>query len=420
MGQVYRAVHIKTGHIAAIKVLTHAAQSANQLERFYHEAQILSALQHPHIARFYEVLHLQTQPCIVMEYIDGQTLAERIDNGERLALSEALYIIQPIIEAVGYIHQQGILHRDLKSSNIKISATGQVKLLDFGVAHAEFSPKLTATGGVVGTLQYLAPEQIKGDSASVQSDLWALGIILYEMFTGQVPFDATTIGRLCDSIKKAEYKSPSALNQLIPREVETIIARCLRRKPQDRYQSAEELMRDVRRLSATVVAQIQPEAKAPNQWRRAAQPRLTQVRNHWQKYAGTLAGLGLVMGLFGSLPFKENTDPAPVQPTPTVAASKPAQVTPTPFAMPVAVASSQVQVKTRIVAEDTLGQLEVSVLGAQGEHRGLTPFDFQTNPMAKIKIIAKKEGFEDYIEETEVGTEYRELRIFERKMKRRN
>ena len=258
MGQVYRAVHIKNGHIAAVKVLTHAAQSANQLERFYHEAEILAALQHPHIARFYEVLHWQTQPCIVMEYIDGQTLAERIDNGERLALSEAVYIIQPIIEAVGYIHQQGILHRDLKSSNIKISATGQVKLLDFGVAHAEFSPKLTATGGVVGTLQYLAPEQIKGDSASVQSDIWALGIILYEMFTGQVPFDATTIGRLCDSIKKAEYKPPSALNQLIPREVETIIARCLRRKPQDRYQSAEELMRDVRRLSATFVAQIQP------------------------------------------------------------------------------------------------------------------------------------------------------------------
>jgi serine/threonine-protein kinase len=253
MGEVYRAEHAKIGRIAAVKVLTQATQSSGFVERFFNEARIQASLQHPNIATLYDFREEQGQPCIIMEYVDGQTIAERMEAyGGPLPLAETVYVFEKVCEAIEYVHRHGIIHRDIKSNNIKISSRGEVKLLDFGIAKGQTSPGLTQVGSVIGTLQYLAPELIRGGTADQRGDIWALGVLLYEMVTGRVPFHAETIGDLCDQIKSVRYVPPAQLNPGLPREVTEIISRCLREQPAQRYRDAAELLNDARRLSAAV------------------------------------------------------------------------------------------------------------------------------------------------------------------------
>ncbi|MCA1619415.1 MAG: serine/threonine protein kinase [Acidobacteria bacterium] len=253
MGEVYRAMHQKIGRVAAVKVLTQATQSSGFVERFFNEARIQASLQHPNVATLYDFCEVGGQPCIIMEYVDGQTISERIAAyGAALPLAETVYVFERVCEAIEYIHRNGVIHRDIKSNNIKISSTGQVKLLDFGIAKGQDSRQLTQAGSVIGTLQYLAPELIRGGTADARGDIWALGVLLYEMVTGRTPFDAETIGDLCDSIDRVEYAPAAQLNPGVPREVTAIISRCLRKNPAERYGSAAELLADARRLAGVV------------------------------------------------------------------------------------------------------------------------------------------------------------------------
>ncbi|MGH9900451.1 MAG: serine/threonine-protein kinase [Pyrinomonadaceae bacterium] len=246
MGEVYRAVHSKLGRVAAIKVLTQAAHSGGDAQRFFNEARIQASLQHPNIATLYDFLEFQGQPCIVMEYVDGDTLADRIRPSGSLPPAEALRVFQSIVEAIDYIHRHGIIHRDIKSHNVKVSSAGQVKLLDFGIAKGETSQDLTTVGSIIGTLNYIPPEQLRGVVADARSDIWALGVLLYEMVTGHVPFESTTLGDLCDKITNVVYTPPTLVNSSVPRHVESIITRCLKKSPADRYQSAQELLQDIK------------------------------------------------------------------------------------------------------------------------------------------------------------------------------
>jgi len=253
MGEVYRAEHAKLGRVAAVKVLTAAAAGAGGfVERFFNEARIQASLQHPNIATLYDFLEVGGQPCIIMEYVDGLTLSDRVKSYGALPLAETVFIFQAVVEAIGYIHRHGIIHRDIKSNNIKISTTGQVKLLDFGIAKGQMSPGLTEVGSIIGTLFYLSPEQLKGGTADARGDIWALGVLLYEMVTGRMPFEAGTLGELCEKIDRAVYTPPTQLDSSVPREAANIIARCLRKNPAERYQTADELSHDVRKLSALV------------------------------------------------------------------------------------------------------------------------------------------------------------------------
>ena len=255
MGEVYRAEHAKIGRVAAVKVLTQATQSSGFVERFFNEARIQASLQHPNIATLYDFREEAARPIIIMEYVDGVTIADRVQalRGP-LPLAETAYVFEKVVEAVEYIHRHGVIHRDIKSNNIKISARGEVKLLDFGIAKGQTSPGLTQVGSVIGTLHYLAPELIRGGVADQRGDIWALGVLFYEMVTGRVPFHADTIGDLCDQIKRVAYAPPAQLNPGLPREAANIIARCLRERPADRYRDAAELLRDARALSAAASA----------------------------------------------------------------------------------------------------------------------------------------------------------------------
>ncbi|MDQ5843997.1 MAG: serine/threonine protein kinase [Acidobacteriota bacterium] len=252
MGEVYCAEHAKIGRRAAVKILTHTSHSDDSLDRFFNEARIQSSLRHPNIATLYDFTEVDGQPCIIMEYVDGQTLSERIRPCGAMPLADTVYIFQAVVEAIHYVHSNGVVHRDIKSNNIKISSTGEVKLLDFGIAKSEASQQLTATGSVIGTLEYLSPEQLMGGVADARSDIWALGVLLYEMAVGRVPFEATTIGELCKKIQKVEYTPPGVLNPAVPRDVATIITRCLRKNPGDRYRVARDLLADAQRLRTLV------------------------------------------------------------------------------------------------------------------------------------------------------------------------
>src|SRR5688500_15148911 len=253
MGEVYRAMHSKLGRVAAVKVLTQATQSSGFVERFFNEARIQASLQHPNVATLYDFCEVAGQPCIIMEYVDGQTIAERIAGyGAPLPLAETVYVFEKVCEAIEYIHRHGVIHRDIKAHNIKISSQGQVKLLDFGIAKGQDSRQLTQAGSVIGTLQYLAPELIRGGTADASGDVWALGVLLYEMVTARMPFEADTVGDLCDRIGRVEYAPPAQVNPGVPREVAAVIARCLRKNPAERYRSAGELLADARRLAGVV------------------------------------------------------------------------------------------------------------------------------------------------------------------------
>jgi serine/threonine protein kinase len=194
MGDVYRAVHSKIGKVVAIKVLTLQKSGNGEFgDRFINEARIQARLHHQGIATLYDYSDAGGHPCIIMEYVGGQTLDELIRQGGPFNPVYALKIFLAVSEAVSYIHSNSIVHRDIKSNNIKIDPAGEVKLLDFGIAKSASSPKLTAVGDVIGTFAYMAPELLRGGIADARSDIWALGILLYEMLLGDVPFRADTM-----------------------------------------------------------------------------------------------------------------------------------------------------------------------------------------------------------------------------------
>lgn len=251
MGEVYRAVHARLGRVAAIKVLNQTTNNPTLVERFCNEARIQASLQHPSIVTLYDYCEHNGHPCIVMEFVNGQTLDEVMQMHGILPLQETLRIFKAVVAAVAYIHNHAIVHRDIKANNIKLTLTGAVKLLDFGISQSASTPKFTEVGNVIGTWQYLSPEQIYGGTADARSDIWALGVLLYEMVAGTLPFEAETLGSLTEKIKKAEYLSPSVLNHAVPKEIEALIAKCLRKNPADRYASAAELERDLERLDSS-------------------------------------------------------------------------------------------------------------------------------------------------------------------------
>src|SRR5215475_10151165 len=223
MGEVYRAVHSKIGRHAAVKLLHRSAVGPEYLQRFLNEARIQANLHHPNIATLYDFCEVDGRPCIIMEYIEGQTLADRIRLRGPLDRLDSLAIFRAVVDALGYIHSQGIIHRDIKSTNVRITTQGIVKLLDFGIAKSGASPALTMTGAVIGTLQYMSPEQFAGSGGDERSDIWSLGVLLYEMTTGRMPFESDSIGGLYQQISGGCYRQPSIWNAQMPRELEPVI-----------------------------------------------------------------------------------------------------------------------------------------------------------------------------------------------------
>ena len=273
MGEVYRARDEHLSRDVAIKVLLPGTLADEQARsRFRKEAEALSRLNHPHVATVYDFDTEGERDFLVMEYVSGAVLSERFVAGP-LPEKEVIRLGQQIAEALEEAHENGIVHRDLKPGNIKVTRKGQVKVLDFGLARfvgpvGEGSRAVTQTQAIAGTLPYMAPEQLRGEPADARTDIWSLGVVLYEMATGRRPFDAEASAVLGASILTKRPPPPTKINAQVSSPLEGIILKCLEKKPADRYGSTREVCADLQRLSAGV--QIAPALASKSSKRRPA------------------------------------------------------------------------------------------------------------------------------------------------------
>ena len=259
-GEVYRARDNRLGRLVALKVLPPAfALDAERRERFRREALAASALNHPNICTVYDLFESGEKTFIVMELVEGETLSARISGGA-MSLEVLKRYGAQVAEALDHAHSHGVVHRDLKSANIVLTPEGRAKVLDFGLAKrlavgeaaetTTLSKGLTEAGILTGTLAYMAPEQLRGKPADARSDLWALGVVLYEMVTGRLPFSEKLSSALIDDIIHEAPPRPARLRPELPPSMERIILRCLEKEPTKRYASARELLDDLSRLGA--------------------------------------------------------------------------------------------------------------------------------------------------------------------------
>jgi len=253
MGEVYQAQDTRLGRGVAIKILPDEfSDDAQRMARFDREAKVLASLNHPSIAAIYGLEDSNSVRALVMELVEGPTLAERIQQG-LLPLDEALPIAKQIVEGLEYAHERGIIHRDLKPANVKITPKGDAKILDFGLAKAledEFSagdmstsPTLshaaTQAGMLLGTAAYMSPEQARGKKVDRRADIWSFGAVLYEMLTGKPAFAGETISDTLAAVIRAEPEWDD-LSGTVPRSIARLLRRCLTKDPNQRLRDIGE------------------------------------------------------------------------------------------------------------------------------------------------------------------------------------
>jgi eukaryotic-like serine/threonine-protein kinase len=255
MGEVYRARDTRLDRIVAIKVLpTHLADRSELRERFEREARTVASLNHPHICVLYDIGHQDGTDFLVMEYLEGETLAQRLSKGP-LPLEQVLQYAIEIADALDKAHRKGITHRDLKPGNIMLTKSG-VKLLDFGLAKLkqDVAPAnvqlsqlptaqnaITAEGTILGTLQYMAPEQVEAGEVDARTDIFAFGTVVYEMATGKKAFEGKTSASVMAKILEVDPPSMASLQPMTPPALDRVVKRCLAKEPDDRWQTARDL-----------------------------------------------------------------------------------------------------------------------------------------------------------------------------------
>lgn len=338
MGTVYKAVNVMLEREVAIKMLRPEIASQPQIvERFRSEAVTLAKLNHPSIATLYSFFRQGDQFFMVMEYVVGQTLDGAIRQSGALSADRAVGIMAPALDGIAHAHSVGILHRDLKPANIMLPNSGGVKVMDFGIARLLSAARMTRTGGLVGTLEYVAPERVRGQEADLRSDLYSMGIVLYEMLSGRVPFQSDTEYDLMRAQLEQAPPTLASLGVSVPPALEAALNRVLAKNPEERFGSAEEFRAALLGVPAPVLApkptrlagpppvketrmaEMAPAAAAPAVApavaHGVAQAAPAKGKPDWKLYGGAAAAV-LVLAIGGA--FWAFRKPAPQQTVATV------------------------------------------------------------------------------------------------------
>jgi serine/threonine protein kinase len=311
MGVVYRAQDTKLNRPVALKMLrADLTSDPDRMRRFMQEARAAAAITHPAIAQVYDIDTLDETTFIVMEFIEGQTVGQLIAKKE-LDLLGSVEIALQVAEGLAKAHKSKIIHRDIKSDNIMVTRDGHAKLLDFGLAKllepspsgnqtltmmenapTKTLPQTTAAGTIMGTTSYMSPEQARGQTLSYPSDVFSLGIVLYEMVTGNMPFKGDSPLDTMHAIAFEEAAPVTTIRKNLPPELHRILSRCLRKRPEDRYRDAGELAVDLRRLKADIESGIRRPATTGQ--------RLDELK-HWIRTKLSVGPMGIAIAALAVL-----------------------------------------------------------------------------------------------------------------------
>lgn len=246
MADIYRARDIVEDRIVAVKILkTEFAGSEEFLRRFRNESKAIALLSHPNIVKIYDVGFTDKVQFIVMEYVDGITLTDYIEQQGVLKWRDAVHFTIQILKALQHAHDRGIVHRDIKSSNVMLLADGTIKVMDFGIARFNRENNKTVSEKTIGSVHYISPEQARGDITDERSDIYSVGVALYEMLTGKKPFDGDSPVSIALMHMQSTPKKPTELNSTIPEGLEQIVLRAMQKDPAQRYQTAGEMIKDL-------------------------------------------------------------------------------------------------------------------------------------------------------------------------------
>lgn len=242
MGRVYRVRNVISDRIEAMKILLPDLSGRQDLvNRFLREIKLVASLNHPNIASLCTAMTVDNQLIMVMEFVDGRTLSQMLESGP-LPVGDSIRYLTQALAALGYAHGRGIVHRDVKPANMMLTVDGTIKLMDFGIARVEAERSLTQTGTTLGSLDYMSPEQILGQAVDGRSDLYSIGVSLYEMVTGQRPFRADSDYELMAAHVKQAPRNPIEIKPWLPAQLNALILRSIAKTPGERFQSAEEMI----------------------------------------------------------------------------------------------------------------------------------------------------------------------------------
>ncbi len=255
MGVVYRANDPLLDRLVAIKTVNMSFEPQEMAEyegRFYQEAKAAGSLNHPNIVTIYDIGKSGNIAYMAMEFLQGEELRSLMSTGQPLAAARAVEIAAQVAEGLAYAHQHGVVHRDIKPGNIMLAVTGLAKITDFGIARMRSAEVKTQTGIVLGSPRYMSPEQVAGKRAEPRSDIFSLGVILYETLTGKPPFTGEDVTSVMFQIMNLVPPPPSSINARVPEILDFIVAKAIAKSLDDRYSSAEEFAKDLREVAKQI------------------------------------------------------------------------------------------------------------------------------------------------------------------------
>jgi len=293
MGVVYKAIHTKLDQDVAIKVLSpEFSRDSSMRDRFVREAKIQVKLSHPNVVNILNYLEEGGEVFLIMEYVNGETLESRLKRVGTFQIEKAIPICLKVLEALDFMHSKGVIHRDIKPSNIMFTDSGVVKVTDFGIAKVLGEKGHTRTGMRIGTLWYMSPEQIRGEEATIASDIYSFGVTLYQMVTGRVPFSGDSEYTIMKGHLEERPIPPWEINGNVSKELGRVILKALAKNPKDRFQNVGEFIEDLRKA---VIKKPEEEKIEPQVPMKARSLKIPSIHLDKRQSLITLLGLGIII-----------------------------------------------------------------------------------------------------------------------------